>query len=39
VLDTMLAGKTVDSSWNPAPGRSLKTMSQPGVGCYIGDFK
>ena len=39
VLDTVLAGKAVDSSWNPAPGRSLKTMSQPGVGCYIGDFK
>lgn len=39
VLDTLLAGKTVDSTWTPAPGRSLKTMSQPGVGCFIGDFK
>jgi hypothetical protein len=39
VLDAVLAGKLVDSAWNPAPGRSLKTMSQPGVGCYIGDFK
>lgn len=39
VLDALLAGKSVDSSWNPAPGRSLKTMSEPGVGCYIRDFK
>jgi len=39
VLDTLLAGKTVDSTWTPAPGRSLTTMSQPGVGCFIGDFK
>jgi hypothetical protein len=39
VLDAVLAGKAVDASWSPAPGRSLKAMSQPGVGCYIGDFK
>jgi len=39
VLDALLEGKAVDASWNPAPGRSLKTMSQPGVGCYIRDFK
>ena len=39
VLDAVLAGKPVDASWSPAPGRSLKAMSQPGVGCYIGDFK
>ena len=39
VLDALLEGKAVDASWRPAPGRSLKTMSQPGVGCYIGDFK
>jgi len=39
VLDALLEGKTLDASWNPAPGRSLKAMSQPGVGCYIGDFK
>jgi hypothetical protein len=39
VLDALLEGETVEASWNPAPGRSLKTMSQPGVGCYIRDFK
>jgi hypothetical protein len=39
VLDAVLAGKAVDASWSPASGRSLKAMSQPGVGCYIGDFK
>jgi hypothetical protein len=39
VLDTVLAGKTVDTAWTPAPGRSLEAMSQPGVGCYIRDFK
>lgn len=39
VLDALLAGKPADASWTPAPGRSLKTMSQPGVGCYIQDFK
>ena len=39
VLDAVLAGQPVDAPWNPAPGRSLKAMSQPGVGCYIGDFK
>ena len=39
VLDALLAGKPVDAAWNPAPGRSLKTMSRPGIGCYIGDFK
>ena len=39
VLDAVLAGKSVDAAWNPAAGRSLKAMSQPGVGCYIGDFK
>ena len=38
VLDAVLSGKPVDASWSPAPGRSLKAMSQPGVGCYIGDF-
>jgi hypothetical protein len=39
VLDALLGGETVETSWNPAPGRSLKTMSQPGIGCYIRDFK
>ncbi len=39
VLDALLEGETVEASWNPAPGRSLKTMSQPGVGCYIRDFR
>lgn len=39
VLDALLAGKAVDAAWNPAPGRSLKTMSRPGIGCYIEDFK
>ncbi len=39
VLDALLEGKAVDASWRPVPGRSLKTMSRPGVGCYIGDFK
>ena len=39
VLDALLAGKPVDSSWNPAPGRSLNAMSRPGVGCYIEDFR
>ena len=39
VLDALLAGDPLDASWNPAPGRSLKAMSQPGVGCYIRDFK
>jgi hypothetical protein len=39
VLDALLAGQPLDASWNPAPGRSLKAMSQPGVGCYIQDFK
>ncbi len=39
VLDAVLAGESPDTAWNPAPGRSLKVMSQPGVGCYIGDFK
>jgi hypothetical protein len=39
VLDTLLAGKEVEATWNPAPGRSLKTMSQPAVGCFIKDFK
>ena len=39
VLDALLEGETVETSWNPAPGRSLKTMSQPGIGCYIRDFK
>ncbi len=39
VLDTLLEGKSVDSSWNPAPGRPLNTMSRPGVGCYIQDFR
>jgi hypothetical protein len=39
VLDALLAGRPVDASWNPAPGRSLKAMSRPGVGCYIRDFK
>jgi hypothetical protein len=38
-LDAVLAGQTVDSNWSPAPGRSLEAMSQPGVGCYIRDFK
>jgi hypothetical protein len=38
-LDALLEGKALDAAWNPAPGRSLKTMSQPGIGCYIGDFK
>lgn len=38
-LDAVLAGKTVGTAWSPAPGRSLKTMSQPGVGCFIRDFK
>jgi hypothetical protein len=39
VLDALLTDRPVDASWNPAPGRSLKAMSQPGVGCYIQDFK
>lgn len=39
VLDALLAGKSAQASWTPAPGRSLETMSQPGVGCYIQDFK
>jgi hypothetical protein len=39
VLDALLVGETAEAPWNPAPGRSLKTMSQPGVGCYIRDFK
>lgn len=39
VLDALLAGKHVDATWNPAPGRSLKAMSQPAVGCFIKDFK
>lgn len=39
VLDALLAGRPVDATWNPAPGRSMKTMSRPGVGCYIQDFK
>ncbi len=39
VLDALLESKAIDASWNPAPGRSLKAMSQPGVGCYIRDFK
>jgi hypothetical protein len=39
VLDALLEGKSVDAPWNPAAGRSLKAMSQPGVGCYIQDFK
>lgn len=39
VLDALLEGKAVDADWNPASGRSLKTMSQPGIGCYIQDFK
>ena len=39
VLDALLAGQSVDASWTPAPGRSLKAMSKPGVGCYIQDFK
>lgn len=39
VLDALLTDQPVDASWNPAPGRSLKAMSQPGVGCYIQDFK
>ena len=39
VLDALLEGKTLEASWNPAPGRSLKAMSQPGIGCYIRDFK
>lgn len=39
VLDAVLAGNAVDTAWTPAAGRSLKTMSQPGVGCYIRDFK
>ena len=39
VLDALLEGETVEASWNLAPGRSLKTMSQPGVGCYIRDFR
>ena len=39
ILDALLAGKTVEASWSPAPGRSLKAMSQPAVGCYIRDFR
>ena len=39
VLNALLAGESVDASWNPAPGRSLEAMSTPGVGCYIEDFK
>jgi hypothetical protein len=39
VLDALLAGRDVDTTWNPAPGRSLQTMSQPAVGCFIKDFK
>ena len=39
VLDALLAGKDVDPTWSPAAGRSLKTMSQPAVGCFIKDFK
>ena len=39
VLDALLAEKPVKASWNPAAGRSLGTMSSPGVGCYIRDFK
>jgi hypothetical protein len=39
ILDALLEGKDVDATWNPAPGRSLKTMSQPAVGCFIKDFK
>ncbi len=38
VLDALLAGQAVDASWNPAPGRSLKATSRPGVGCYIRDL-
>jgi hypothetical protein len=39
VLDAVLAGESPGTAWNPAQGRSLKALSQPGVGCYIGDFK
>lgn len=39
VLDALIAGRTIDSSWNPAPGRPLGAMAQPGVGCFIEDFK
>jgi len=39
VLDALLEGGDVDATWNPAPGRSLKAMSEPAVGCYIRDFK
>jgi len=39
VLDALIADKPVEASWTPAPGRSLETMSSPGVGCYIRDFK
>lgn len=39
VLDALLAGEQVEASWNPAPGRSLKAMSQPAVGCFIRDFE
>lgn len=39
VLSALLAGESVDESWNPAPGRSLEAMHKPGVGCYIQDFK
>ena len=39
VLDALLAERPVNASWNPAAGRSLETMSSPGVGCFIQDFK
>ena len=39
VLDALLAGEQVEANWNPAPGRSLKAMSSPAVGCFIRDFK
>lgn len=39
VIDALLAGRSIDASWNPAPGRSLGAMSKPGVGCFIEDFK
>lgn len=39
VLNAVLAGRSPDSSFTPAAGRPLSALSQPGVGCFIRDFR
>jgi hypothetical protein len=39
ILDAVISGRSPDASFSPAAGRPLGALSQPGIGCFIRDFR